>query len=97
YNPSTHAWTSTPPMAYGRWYPTATELPSGQVVVMAGADQNGVNVSIPEVWKGTSWRSLSTAGRAMPYYPRNFVAPNGKIFYAGELRSTRYLNTSGTG
>ena len=97
YNPSTHTWASAPPMTYGRWYPTATELPNGQVVVMAGGDQNGVNVSIPEVWNGTSWRSLTTASRTMPYYPRNFVAPNGKIFYAGELRSTRYLNTSGTG
>jgi galactose oxidase len=97
YNPSTRTWASAAPMAYGRWYPTATELSNGQVVVMAGADQNGVNVSIPEVWNGTSWRSLTTAGRTMPYYPRTFLAPNGKIFYAGELRSTRYLNTAGTG
>lgn len=97
YSPTSHAWTAVPAMAHGRWYPTATELPDGQVVVMAGGDENGVDVAVPEVWNGASWRSLTTASKIVPYYPRNFVAPNGKIFYAGEARSTRYLNTTGTG
>ncbi len=97
YTPSSRAWSSAPPMAYGRWYPTATELPNGQIVVMAGRDQNGADATIPEVWNGTSWRSLTTASKSLPYYPRTFVAPNGKVFYAGEASTTRYLNTSGTG
>jgi hypothetical protein len=29
--------------------------------------------------------------------PRTFLAPNGKVFYAGENRATYYLSTSGTG
>jgi galactose oxidase len=97
YSPKYATWTSLPPMSFGRWYPTVTELPSGEMVVMAGKNQNGVIVTIPEVWSGTAWRQLTTATRTLPYYPRNFVAPNGKIFYAGEQRTTRYLTTSSTG
>ena len=40
---------------------------------------------------------LSTASLVLPYYPRTFLAPNGKIFYAGEARTTRYLDPAGTG
>ena len=97
YNPKTATWTSLPPMSFGRWYPTVTELQSGQLVVVAGKDQNGVTVTVPEVWNGTSWRQLTGAARAFPYYPRNFLAPNGRIFYAGEQRRSVYLNTSGAG
>jgi hypothetical protein len=97
YNPGTATWTSLPPMKYGRWYPTVTELPNGQFLVVAGKDQNGLTVTIPELWNGTSWKELTTAARSFPYYPRNFVAPNSKIFYAGEQRTTRYFNPLGTG
>ena len=97
FDPKTSTWTALPPMKWGRWYPTVTELPSGQVVVVGGRDQNGVTVTTPEVWNGTSWRALTGAIRNLPYYPRNFLAPNGRIFYAGELRRTLYLNTSNAG
>ncbi|MEP6688742.1 MAG: galactose oxidase-like domain-containing protein, partial [Gemmatimonadales bacterium] len=97
FNPKTSTWTSLPPMARGRWYPTVTELPTGQLVVVGGKDQNGVTVKIPEVWNGTSWRALTGASRTLPYYPRNFLAPNGKIFDAGEEKTTRYLGTGGSG
>jgi galactose oxidase len=97
YNPSTDTWTSLPPMSHGRWYPTVTELPNGQFLVTAGKDQNGLTVTIPELWTGTAWKELTTASRSFPYYPRNFVAPNSKIFYAGEQQATRYFNPLGTG
>jgi hypothetical protein len=54
-------------------------------------------VTIPEVWTGSSWKALSSASRSLPYYPRTFLAPNGRVFYAGEKQSTYYLSTSGTG
>lgn len=97
FTPKTQTWTSVAPMSYGRWYPTATKLANGQVVVLAGRDQNGVTVRTPEVWTGSGWQALTSALRTLPYYPRTFLAPNGKVFYAGELQSTRYLNTSGPG
>ena len=97
YNPASATWTSLPPMSHGRWYPTVTELPNGQFLVTGGKDQNGLTVTIPELWTGTAWKELTTAARSFPYYPRNFVAPNSKIFYAGEQRTTRYFNPLGTG
>ena len=97
YDPSAGTWASVSPMAKGRWYPTTTTLANGQLVTLAGRDQNRVVVRIPEVWTGTSWRALTGASRELPYYPRTFLAPNGKVFYAGETQSTYYLSTSGSG
>ena len=96
YDPKTGTWITLPPMSHGRWYPTVTELHNGQVLVVSGKDQNGLTVTIPELWTGTAWKELTTASRSFPYYPRDFVAPNAKIFYAGEQRTTRYFNPLGT-
>ena len=94
----TNAWTPGPDMAWGRWYPTTTMLANGEMLVIAGSDQNGTTVMIPEVRRDNgTWRQLTSAARSLPYYPRNFLAPNGSVFYAGELQQTYYLNTTGTG
>lgn len=97
FDPATNTWSTRPSMARGRWYPTTTTLANGEAVTIAGRDQNMANVAIPEVWTGSSWRKLTSASKPLPYYPRTFVAPNGKVFYAGENRATWYLSTSGTG
>jgi hypothetical protein len=91
------SWQTMPAMAEGRWYPTATTMPNGEIAVVAGTDNNNLPVKIPEVWTGSAWRKLTTAPFSLPYYPRMFVAPNGKLFYAGEGPVTKYLATSGTG
>jgi hypothetical protein len=97
FNYGMGTWTAVAPMARGRWYPTSTTLANGQVVTLAGRDQAGAEVTTPEVWTGSSWRALTTAKRTLAYYPRTFVAPNGRVFYAGESQTTAYLSTSGTG
>jgi len=99
FDPATEAWQALPtmPMARGRWYPTNTTLPSGEVVTMAGRDENADLVLLPEVWNGAAWRQLTSAALALPYYPRNFVAPDGRIFYAGEGRQSYYLDVAGEG
>lgn len=88
----TNGWSEASPMARGRWYPTTTELADGRVLVLAGRDENGVENSVPEVWDGSSWTALTAADRALPYYPRTFVAPDGRVFYAGEARQSAYLD-----
>jgi galactose oxidase len=97
FDPGTMSWSTRPAMQKGRWYPTTTLLANGEAVTIAGRDQGGVAVGVPEVWTGSGWRSLTSASRVLPYYPRTFLAPNGKVFYAGENRATAYLSTSGTG
>jgi galactose oxidase len=97
FDPTTETWTTGPAMAHGRWYPTTTTLANGEVLTTAGRDETSTLVLIPEVWTGSAWRALSTASRSLPYYPRMFLAPNGRVFMAGEGRQTMYLRTSTTG
>jgi hypothetical protein len=90
-----------PDMAHGRWYPTLTVLPDGRVLTMAGRDQSNSVVRTPEVFEGGQWVELPGAGSLeIPYYPRNFVPPNGppgRIFYAGERIMSRWFDVDGTG
>jgi PKD repeat protein len=97
FSPGTGGWTASTPMRRGRWYPTNTTLANGSVVILAGRDEVGDEVAEPEVWSPNGVRLLSSASLVLPYYPRTFLAPNGLIFYAGELTMSRYLTTSGTG
>jgi len=91
------SWQVGPAMARGRWYPTNTTLPDGEMVTVAGADESGTQVGIPEIWTGTAWRQLTTASLTLEYYPRDFLAPDGRIFDAGEEQPSRWLDVTGTG
>jgi Galactose oxidase-like, Early set domain/Fibronectin type III domain/Kelch motif len=100
YDPLNETWTRLPDMNNGRWYPTSTTLPNGDVLVISGWINSSVGVNVePQVWHGAtaSWRNLSTAHLALPFYPFMFVAPNGKVFCAGPSQTSRYLNVTGTG
>lgn len=97
FDPAAGRWSLVEPMSRGRWYPTSTTLPDGQVLTLAGRDEDGIEVDIPEVWTGSGWRQLTSAAQELPYYPRAFVAPNGLVFYAGELPRTLYLDPRGPG
>jgi galactose oxidase len=100
YDPLNDTWTRLPDMNNGRWYPTSTTLPNGDVLAISGWINTTVGVNVePQVWRTAtgSWRNLSTAHLALPFYPYMFVAPNGKVFCAGPSQTTRYLDVSGTG
>jgi hypothetical protein len=100
FDPASESWVpGLPKMAKGRWYPTVTELPDGHMLTVAGRDTtgNGQVVTIPEIWNGTSWTQLTGASKILPYYPRDFVAPDGTIFYAGELPQSFWLDVSANG
>lgn len=90
-------WSRAGAMQGGRWYPTLTTLGTGEVLTIAGSISPTENNTLPEVWTGSAWRALSGARRGLPYYPRMFLAPNGRVFNAGDLQSTSYLNTAGSG
>ncbi len=93
FDPVTESWVAgLPKMAKGRWYPTVTTLADGRVVTVAGRDTTSSVVLIPEVWENNHWVQLPGASLKLPYYPRQFVAPNGKLFYAGERIKARYLD-----
>jgi Galactose oxidase-like, Early set domain len=100
YDAEANTFTSVPNMNKGRWYPTTTVLPNGDILVVSGDVNGSTNAnSLPQVFQMSSktWRSLTSAQLVLPLYPLMFVAPNGEVFYAGNSSTSRYLNTSGTG
>ena len=101
-DPSTNTWSSGPLMSNRRWYPTATTLPSGDILNLLGSiDMNLTPNETPDVTVNgaTGIRSLTGVSTANLFYnyPRAFVAPNGKVFIAGMEQTSRYLDTSGAG
>jgi hypothetical protein len=100
YDPFTNLWTSVSDMNAGRWYPTATTLANGDVLVTSGSinGSQGEN-RLPEVFQVGSgaWRDLTNAQISLDLYPRMHLAPNGRVFNSAPSTVTRYLDTSGTG
>ena len=98
YNPFNNTWTRLPDMNNGRWYPSGTTLPNGDQLITSGSyDTNYANNTLPQVWQvgSSSWRNLTSAQLGLPLYPRTFVAPNGRVFFA--TSTSRYLDTAGAG
>ncbi len=101
YDPIANTWLRLPDMNAGRWYPTNTALPDGDMLVIAGTDtakKVGEN-RLPQVLQLSTltWRDLTGAQMTLRTYPWMFVAPNGKVFNAGPDPVARYLDTSGEG
>jgi len=95
--PATNKWQSSALMKLGRWYPTTTALGNGDVLILAGRDQAGTQVPLPEIWSNGSIRQLTTASKTLPYYPRAFLTSKGTVYVAGPSQDTRFLTTTGTG
>jgi hypothetical protein len=106
YDGATNTWTRGPDMNDARWYPTNTTLPNGDVAILAGETHGAgtANLMVQVYQLGAhdsgpahTLRNLSTALRDLPYYPRMFVAPNGKLFFSAPRRATMFLDWLGTG
>lgn len=100
YDPFSNSWTRLPNMNAGRWYPSNTTLPNGDVLVVSGDEDTTVGVNpLPQVWQtaSNSWRDLTNAQLSLYLYPAMYLAPNGKVFMSLPSDITRYLDTSGTG
>ena len=97
FDPVTETWSQQADMRFGRWYPTQVTLATGEVLTHSGEERHR-EVPTPEVWRvGGGWRALTGANRVHIYYPRLFLAPNGRVFYAAKERATSYLDTDGSG
>lgn len=76
-------------MQFARWYPTTITLPNGETIIRGGRDGGNAPVSIPEIYNiNEGWRTLWGAANGditsdeegRWFYPRDFIAPNGRIF-----------------
>ena len=82
FDPVTLAWSPASSMAFARWYPTATTLQDGRVLVVAGqVDCRTCIAPIPEVFDpvANDWIQLPGASLVLPYYPHMFVLPDGRL------------------
>ena len=83
-------------MNRARWYSSTTTLLNGETYVQGGSG----GTDRPEVRDGSGvYRLLSGANTsAFDFmYPRNFVAPDGRVFGYDSAGRMYYINTAGTG
>jgi hypothetical protein len=102
YDPVSNTWTPSAVMANGRWYPTATSLPDGSVLVLSGCFRgpagNTIPNTVPEIWKsGALTEIMDSPAGSFDLYPRLHVASNGLVYTTGSLQQTWSLNISGGG
>jgi hypothetical protein len=100
YDAVKNNWAPVPNMNDGRWYPTATALANGDVLVVSGwIDTTFGENTLPQVYEAATntWRDLSAARQYLQVYPMMFLAPNGKVINVGPYPHTLYLDTNVAG
>src|SRR5262245_35932304 len=100
FDPFTNLWSDVPDMNAGRWYPTNVTLGNGDILTISGSLDTIVGENtLPQVWDHVQnqWRDLVSARLAIGNYPFMHLAPDGRVFLAGYLARTMYLDTSGNG
>ena len=117
YDAAANTWTPTAPMTtpageeVRRWYPTATTLADGTVLVLSGSfiDPSrppGLQVVVADllqIWAEGTWRTISKDDGTplnfigLPLYPRMHVAADGQVFMSGTNDRTLLVKTSTPG
>jgi hypothetical protein len=93
FDPATHVFTAVQNMAHGRWYPTVTTLGDGRVMTFSGLLETGGTNSTVEIYTvGSGWSQEFPAGWTPPLYPRMHLNTDGRVFYAGSGRGSRFFN-----
>lgn len=98
YDPFQDTWTAKDTMVAGRWYPSVLTLTDGRALIVSGSSQD-VQVPVinlvPQIWdpSTSSWGMVQTPKvDIFALYPRLYHAPDGKVFMAGPLARTRFLD-----
>jgi Domain of unknown function (DUF1929)/Bacterial Ig domain/Carboxypeptidase regulatory-like domain/Kelch motif len=100
FDPLNNTWTTVPSMSYRRWYPTATTLSDGRMLVTAGwQTTNHTNAGIPEIYDPSTnqWTKLTNANNPFETYPFIFSLQDGRIIHVGGTEyatNTDILNIS---
>ncbi len=84
FDPTTNTWTTLPKMAYSRWYPTATTLSDGRVLVTGGwKTTEHTNAGIPEIYDpvANTWTSLTNANNPFETYPFIYMLSDGNLVH----------------
>jgi len=112
YDPWTNTWASqdpnvpdVPDMNLGRWYPSATTLGNGDILVTSGYYSPNPPFPtrlnpLPQVYEHetNTWRDLTDATQHTPEYPRMMLAPDGRAVMLADFASdSQWLDVNGTG
>ena len=93
FDPVTSTFTDVENMAHGRWYPTVTTLGDGRVMTFSGLKEaGGTNTAVEIYTVGSGWSPEYPAGWTPPLYPRMHLSTDGRVFYAGSGRGSRFFN-----
>ena len=93
FDPATALFTNVQNMAHGRWYPTVTTLGDGRVMTFSGlSETGGTNTTVEIYTVGSGWSPEYPAGWTPPLYPRMHLSTDGRVFYAGSGRGSRFFN-----
>ena len=96
FNSTTNTLTRAQNMNRARWYSTATTLANGETYIQGGSG----GADLPEIRSaGGTFRLLSNANTSgLNYsYPRNFVAPDGRVFGYDSNGVMYYVDPNGLG
>jgi galactose oxidase len=100
FDPADGTWRATATMNHGRWYPTATELADGRVLVTSGsylaAGQHVIDRE-PQVWAADAWSPVAPFPATFALYPRCHVISDGSVFLPGPLAEAWRLDPAGAG
>lgn len=88
FDPATNTYSATGDMSAGRWYPTLLELGNGDVLGVAGLDENandntGVSEMFTRTAGGGTW-AVRPGNQPLPQYPDLVLMADGRVFYSGE-------------
>jgi hypothetical protein len=99
YDLSTDTFVTQPPMANGRWYPTATSLTDGRVMIDTGWNQTAMNATVAFFTPGVGWSpeypmdwNHDGVPSVPPFYMRQHVMPDGRVFYSGQDTDTKMFD-----
>jgi hypothetical protein len=92
------SWARADSMNFARWYPSTTQLPDGDVLIMSGWETDHAEPvhRIERYHAGTGQiTSLpSSADLDMRLYPRTFLLPDGDVLRVGPDEMTSRLDTT---
>ena len=97
FDPASGRFVQSQSMANGRWYATATALSDGRIMAISGLDSNGGTTSTVEIYDlknagPAGWTTVTQIPVSPPLYPRQFLLPNGSVFYTGHGSGTSNAN-----
>lgn len=100
YNPFEDTWTTLDSPNDGRWYPSALTLPDGNVLTISGSHKpawttNNIpqtSCPLPDDKTKEALVEVKNPNTTTPLYPRLHLAPDGRVFMAGPLAKSDYLD-----